>query len=212
MKASQLSIMSFVLISLFMVACGGGAETEADTAEKKADDTKTEEATEMSMMVDPQSSQVKWTGKMLGIKEHFGMVQLEKGKVSMTGDQITGGNFVIDMKSISPMDTNYTEENTQDMLIGHLSSPDFFAVDSFPKAMFTITDAMENAVKGTLTVRGQEGIETVENISVKEENGMKMVSGTLTFDRKKYDVSWDSPMKDVVLSDDIKIEVTLAAK
>ena len=37
------------------------------------------------------------------------------------------------------------------------------------------------------------------------------VTGTLTFDRQKYDVAWVHYMKDMVLSDDIALNITLVA-
>lgn len=209
MKTSKLGFLSFVFASALFVACGGNAEKSADT---ETETTEPEVAEKVEMTVDAEASEVMWKGTMLGIKSHYGRIQIAEGNVALEGDKVVGGEFTIDMSTIAPMDTNYNEEQTPSMLIGHLSSPDFFAVDSFPQAHFMITEVMGDKAKGKLTVRGTEGEETVENIQVMEEGGAKKITGTLTFDRKKYDVAWDSPMKEAVLSDDIEIEVELTAK
>ena len=205
MKTSKLSILALALFSVFLIACGGG---EAPAAEEVVEQPVVEE---MTVTVDPAASQVMWKGKMLGIKEHYGNIALANGTVTVEGDMVKGGSFTVDMKTMAPQDENYNEEQTPTMLIGHLSSPDFFAVDSFPTASFEIRGVEGNKAMGALTVRGVTSDETVENITVSEADGKVTVKGNLTFDRQKYGVSWASPMKEAVLSDDIELEVTLVA-
>lgn len=128
----------------------------------------------------------------------------------MEGDKVVGGNFVIDMTTITPLDDNYapdgSAQGTRAMLVGHLSSPDFFAIEAHPTASFEVTGTnADGSVAGNLTIRGNTNPETVTNVVI----GEGTVSGTLVFDRKKYDVAWDSPMKDAVLSDDIELQVAL---
>jgi polyisoprenoid-binding protein YceI len=61
---------------------------------------------------------------------------------------------------------------------------------------------------GEMTIRGITAEETVEGITVTEENGVTTVAGKLTFDRKKYGVSWD-PAAEVVLSDNVPLNISL---
>ncbi len=204
MRTSKLSIFVFALISTFMIACGGG---EAPVEEVVAEVV----SPEMTLTADPAASEVVWKGKMLGIKEHFGHIAMTSGTVVLQDNMVKGGSFTVDMKTMSPEDENFNEEQTPTMLIGHLSSPDFFAVDSFPTSSFEINGVEGNKAMGTLTVRGVTSNETVENITVTEMDGKVTVKGTLTFDRQKYGVAWSSPMKESVLSDDIEIDVTLVA-
>ena len=128
----------------------------------------------------------------------------------MEGDKIVGGSFVVDMSSITPLDENYapdgSAQGTREMLVGHLSSGDFFAIEENPTASFEITGANEDgSVNGNLTIRGNTNTETVTDVKIADGT----VSGTLVFDRKKYDVAWDSPMKDAVLSNDIELNIEL---
>ena len=108
---------------------------------------------------------------MLGVKSHHGVVSLTEGAFTTKGGFVTGGSFSADLKSIAPQDTNYNEKSPKEGLIGHLSSPDFFAVDSFPAANFVITAVEGNTATGNLTVRGKTNTEKVTDIVVTEANG-----------------------------------------
>ena len=207
MKTTHFFLTTIAAGSLLLASCGGGHD-HSNEAETAAAETAAVEAVTKS--VDPAGSTVNWVGKMIGIKAHNGTIALKEGSVTMEGEKVVGGNFVIDMTTITPLDENYapdgSAQGTRAMLVGHLSSPDFFAIEAHPTASFEVTGTNEDgSVAGNLTVRGQTNPETVTNVVV----GDGTVSGTLVFDRKKYDVAWDSPMKDAVLSDDIELQVEL---
>jgi polyisoprenoid-binding protein YceI len=63
-----------------------------------------------------------------------------------------------------------------------------------------------------LTIRGKTNEETVENVMVTKEGDNVKITGEMTVDRKKYDVSWDSPVQDRVLSDDMELAIILMGK
>jgi polyisoprenoid-binding protein YceI len=215
MKALSLSSAAFAVLSI--VACGP-SEAEIAAAKEKAtaDSLAALAAMEKSYMVDAAASTVKWTGTMLGVKSHFGTVNLTEGKLAMKGPQISAGGFVVDLKSIAPMDSEYapdgSKQGTKAMLIGHLMSPDFFAVDSFPTATFDITRVEGNTVYGNLTVRGKTNEEKVTDVMVTEADGMATATGKLAFDRQKYGVAWSTGAKDMILNDNIELDITLTAK
>lgn len=208
MKTTQLFLTTVAAGSLLLASCGGTQEQTAEAGVETATTEETVEAKEVS--VDAASSTVNWVGKMIGIKAHNGTINLQEGTLEMEGDKVVGGNFVVDMSTITPLDENYapdgSEQGTREMLVGHLSSGDFFAVEENPTASFEITGTNEDGtVSGNLTVRGKTNQETVTDVKIADGT----VTGTLVFDRKKYDVAWDSPMKDAVLSDDIELNIEL---
>jgi hypothetical protein len=53
---------------------------------------------------------------------HYGTIAVKSGSIEVTGEQITAGEFVIDMAIINPTDSGYGEENPKEKLIGHLST------------------------------------------------------------------------------------------
>jgi hemolysin activation/secretion protein len=59
----------------------------------------------VSYEIDLKQSSVHWTGYYsFSFGEHTGTINLTKGELSMTGDQLTGGNFQIDMNSLQDTD------------------------------------------------------------------------------------------------------------
>lgn len=197
------------LVALTLASCGGGSTNESTTA---ADSTASMEAKEMGYVLDLAASKLTWKGVMIGVKYHEGTMAFTEGKFMVKGGQLMSGTFAVDMRSMVPVDTNYNKDYTKEKLTGHLASADFFAVDSFPEARFEVASVSGNTAIGKLTVRGRTNTETVTDIVIAEENGMANASGKLVFNRQKYGVSWANPMKDMVLSDDIEITVSLVGR
>ena len=209
MKTNKFLIPVLFSASLFMISCSGGSDQSSETET-------TEEATDSTMAsftVDVPSSAVMWRGEMLGLYSHEGTLNFSEANVDVVNGEIAGGSFVVDLRSMTPTDENYKPEegSTPEKLVGHLSSADFFAVDSFPTATFVIESVEGNTATGTLEVRGVKNQETVNNITFLDEEGTKMLRGTLTFNRKNYDVAFDMPVADKVLSDDIQLDIKLVA-
>jgi polyisoprenoid-binding protein YceI len=203
---------------LSIVACGPSEAELAAASEKRTKDSLDSIAgIEKTYMVDVAGSKVNWTGTMLNIKNHTGHLNLTEGKFATKGGALTAGEFSVDMKSYTLTDTNYAadgaKQGTRAMLMGHLMSPDFFAVDSFPTAKLVITGVNGNTATGDLTVRGKTNAETITDIVI-TDNGDGTVKATakLVFDRQKYGVSWSSGSKDAVLNDNIELAVELTGK
>lgn len=164
--------------------------------------------------VDVTASKVEWKGEVAGVYGHHGYVNFASGKLNFNDSALAGGELVVDMKNIFPTDSGYTAEKGHGKadLVAHLSTRDFFATDSFPTATFVIKSVEGNTVKGLLTVRGKSNEETFNITSMKNENGVITATGTLVFDRQKYDVAWKHYMKDMILSDNISLNISVVAK
>jgi len=143
---------------------------------------------------------------------HYGTIAVKSGSIEVTGEQITAGEFVIDMASITPTDSGYGEENPKEKLIGHLSTWDFFEIEKFPTASFVVKSHEGNTVTGDLTIRDKTNEESITIEKMEMMDGKLMASGHLVFDRQKYDLAWEHYLKDVILSDDIKLDISLVAK
>lgn len=195
-----------ISLALVIASCSNTPKSQEDTTSEVKDATYTLNADTTSRIV--------WKGVMLGVKEHTGTINIAEGKITTKGGLLVAGNFTIDMKSIKTTDKNYNVAAgyPPEKLLAHLGSADFFDVANHPTATFTITSVNNNEVTGTLKIRGKENTETVKNIIVSENNGTVTATGTLTFNRKKYDVAFDNGAKDMVISDDIELQVKLTGK
>ena len=210
MKTRNLFFVAILALGVITVSCNMGENKQTTKAEEKS-------SSSMSIpdvTIDPSASLVAWEGTMLGVYSHSGTLNMTEASLSISDGKITGGSFTVDMNSMIATDENYNPEegSTPEKLIGHLKSADFFDVENFPSASFSISGSEGNTVTGMLTIRGKTNEETVENVMVSKEGDMVKITGDMTVDRKKYDVSWDSPVQDRVLSNDMELNIVLMGK
>ena len=206
MKTKNWILGMVVAVGIIFTSCSQNDQKQTTTASNEKAEIKVSNVT-----LNPDQSRIIWSGEMLGVYMHEGTLNLKQTNITMNDGKITGGSFVADLTSITPTDKNYNPEegSTPDKLVGHLSSADFFDVENFPTANFEITKVEGSTAMGMLTIRGISSEEKVENIVITKDGEKVKISGDLVFDRKKYDVAWDSPMKDRILSKDIKLTIEL---
>jgi len=153
-----------------------------------------------------EKSKVIWKGyKVTG--SHEGTIAIQSGTLKFKGDVLVGGEFVIDMTSITNADL---QGEYKDKLEGHLKSDDFFGVEKFPTATLVFKNvevAGKNSYKvtGDLTIKGKTNPVTFD-FSV---YGSK-ANATLKIDRSKYDVKYGSSsffdnLKDKVIYDEFDL-------
>ena len=143
----------------------------------------------MKFDVNTEMSSLEWEGKKIGGK-HNGYIQLQRGDLKIENDQIVGGSFVVDMTSITNADIK--DEGTNQKLVGHLKSDDFFGVESFPTASFEVVQAtkFENGtatLTGDITIKGK-----TERISFEVSKMESEYTADVVIDRSKFDVRYGS--------------------
>lgn len=202
-------------IAAFTYACSNETE-KAETTEV------TEASGDMSSGMAISSSSLKWTGRKLG-GEHFGTIQISKGELIVEGDQLTGGNFTIDMNTIKVEDLTDAGKNKD--LTDHLFSEDFFNVANHPEATFTVTgvEALAAAdeagnthtISGNLTIKGiTQGIKFPAAVSM--QDGNVTAKASFDIDRTLWDIKFKSgkffpELGDKAIKDEISIALELTA-
>lgn len=173
-----------------------------------------------SYKLEVSNSAIKWTGKKVSGK-HWGTVALKDGNFKTEGGKLIGGEFVINMNTITVDDIKNEEYNAK--LKGHLQSEDFFSVEKFPEAKFVITKAQpkksENGnyeITGDLTIKGiTNSISFPAQLDI---NGSAIQGNAdLKFDRTKWNIRYGSGnfftgLGDNMIYDDVELSVTIAAK
>lgn len=133
-------------------------------------------------------SKVVWKGyKVTG--SHEGTIAIESGFLTFNADKLVGGNFVIDMTSITVTDL---EGEYKGNLEGHLKSDDFFGIEKHPTAELVFTNVSSTgknayAVTGDLTIKGK-----TNPISFTISIYGNKATTSLKIDRTKYDVRYGS--------------------
>jgi polyisoprenoid-binding protein YceI len=165
-----------------------------------------------NLIADTAQSNIRWYGEELTGKTHFGNLGFKAGQINLRNGVITGGNFVVDMTSLSVEDLS---GGGKAKLEGHLRSDDFFSVDKHPEANLKITqkakvDGGKQILYGELTIKGIK--HPIDCTITFEDN--KTAVAEMTFDRSKYNVRFRSGsffenLGDKLIIDDIRMEVSL---
>jgi polyisoprenoid-binding protein YceI len=127
----------FALPALFLLASCGGSSNNTTTTEQVA-----AEQTGETYLVDTATSVVDWKGTHKGgLAPRWGTIKVDLGTISVANDSISGGEFIINMKSLNVdvAAVGKEEGKTSADLEGHLKSADFFDVEKAPTAKFVIT-------------------------------------------------------------------------
>jgi len=210
MIKSKLALL-FLAGAAIISSCGSNA-TEATDAKKEAEASKES----VTYIVDASKSQVQWTGSKLAYS-HTGLIDIKSGELSVEGEKITAGSFMIDMKTVR--ETGDVDPEKAMQLAGHLMSPDFFDAEAFPTSAFTITGVEEAdgkyTISGNLTIKGIE-----KNISFPAKvgaDGKKLLADAeFIINRNDWGVSYGSGMTgavaDQAIGDDIEFVIHLEAK
>ena len=198
------AIIGFTFFITILVSSCGNTETKEIETPLEVQELDT---VLQSLNINTSTSSVEWKGVMVGIYSHNGFVSIKEGNLVYQGNSITGGNITIDMETMTQSDSLYKTEDNK--LVAHLESPDFFDVANFTTATFEITssDLGTNKVYGNLTVKGITNSEVVENVIFDVET--KSATGTLKFDRQKYEVTYKGSKKDMLVGDEVEMTISL---
>lgn len=213
-------LFTFATAAFFAAAlasCGGEQKQEESTEkEEKKMEESSDKGVSGAFSVSTEDSKIMWEGNMLAIGGvslygHQGTLDLAKGQINMTDGIITDGTIVADMSSIAPTDDNYNPEEgrSQEKLVGHLSSDDFFAIEEYPTATFVINASDGDVIKGDMTIRGVTNTEKITDFTIEAVDGKMKAKGTMTIDRQKYNVAFSMSAEDKILSDDIILSFDL---
>jgi len=216
---SVIIILSLLVIGISSCKNPEGKKTEA----KDAQDVKKESTEDITYNIQPEKSEVHWTGTKPG-GEHVGTVKVKEGNIKMNEQDIQNATVILDMTNIENQDIE--NEKNRKKLVGHLKSKDFFDVENFPEARFELTNATKSQdenndfthkVSGNLTIK-----DISKNISFRikaenEKDKLKIESEKFLIDRTEWDINYKSKsviddIKDNFIHDDIALKIETYAK
>lgn len=176
-----------------------------------------------SYAVDLGTSNIMWTGSKLAGSDHKGTINLSSGSIKSNNGELTGGEFVLDMNTIT--NTDLEAGKGKEKLEGHLKNADFFDVPQFPTAKFVISKvtALEGDANATHMVYGNLTIKDVTKevgFKAKVTQGTDAINVTtpkFSINRTDWNIKYGSSSffdlaKDKVINNDIDLQITLSAK
>ncbi len=161
--------------------------------------------------LDTEKSKIKWKGSYsFNFGSHKGFVSLKSGVIMTVNNTIVGGEFVIDMTTI-------TSDPEQDHLspIKHLKDEDFFYVKKYPLATIKfkevnyIADKNSHEIIADLTIRG---VTKTQKFYATANGENKTFTSKLKIDRTRWGITYNHKLKDEAISDAIEFDVYLVFK
>tara|TARA_B100001113_G_scaffold209818_1_gene172083 strand:- start:572 stop:1165 length:594 start_codon:yes stop_codon:yes gene_type:complete len=168
--------------------------------------------------VNKNNSTVIWTGsKPTG--SHTGNVSIKSGYLTFDHGRLVGGNFTIDMTSITC--TDIEKESKNKYFVDHLKDEDFFDVTEFPEANLNIKkvkrlNAQEYEMSGEMTIKGITNDLTFTS-EVKLTGNSYVAIAKIIIDRTKYGVEYKSAnvfknLGDKFIYDEIEFDIFLVSE
>jgi polyisoprenoid-binding protein YceI len=188
--------MKKILIGLLLITFGSYAQTRYEL---------------------PVKSKLIWKGETILHAGHEGTLEFQSGYLHVDGKAITRGEFNINMNSLFSLD----EQTGQDIegLTEHLKGDDFFSVEKFPNAYFSIASVVPTKTPGRFEVKGLLTIKGIINPITFEANivvadALVAIKAEFTFDRLLWNITYQSKnflndIKDTAIADSIQIKLDL---
>ena len=200
------------ILLLFIVSCEKSSKKKIDTSLPKP----TLSLSSGDYVMDNDNSSIKWTGRELSTKSHYGSLQMKNGSLTVNTDGTVNGIIKIDMTTI---DCEDLQGRSKASLERHLRSDDFFSVESHPIATLTFKSEGGIAAGNKLAFNGDLEIKGISH-PISFESEVKSVDPKvtalvdMTFDRSKYNVRFRSGtffqnLGDKLIYDDIEITVDI---
>ncbi len=181
-----------ILVAVSVMACKVDSKNKVEATDaNKVEETK---AVTSTYVVVTDKSTLTWKGfKPTGT--HNGTITISKGKMDVSGDDLVGGKFLIDMNSIVNLDMKPESKYNKD-LVAHLKKDVFFDVANFPTAIFEITNVVKNEgkinVTGNLTVKEITKSITIPATIATANGFVTFKSDLFKIDRTEFGIEYKS--------------------
>ncbi|TXD51121.1 MULTISPECIES: YceI family protein [unclassified Polaribacter] len=210
-------ILSLVLAASVLTGCKGEKKAAVETEKAKVVDVNVSELDNVNIA----ESVLTWKGTKPG-GAHNGDVAIQKGGLLVENGVLIGGQFTFDMTSIKVLDIPADEEGNG-KLVGHLSSPDFFDVTTYPGSKFTITKVEGKNGKvditGNLTVKDVTKSITIPATIMMEDGITTLKSDNFNINRAEFNIQYKSKsffsieeLKDKFIDDLIEMSFVVKTK
>jgi len=211
----KISFIYLLLITACLnYGCGGPVKAENES-NATATPLTLHTDNENYFKIDVKETIMTWRGSS-AMGSHTGYVYPTQGELKIENNQLVGGSIEVNMQTME--DDKHRSDNN---LIKHLKDADFFDVEKFPTATFsinkvTMSTAEEVTITGNLTIKG-----IIKPVSVpakiKVTDGIVNATARLNIDRTDWGIRYRSGkffanLADKTISDDIEFNIKIVAK
>jgi polyisoprenoid-binding protein YceI len=214
---NSVSIRYSILIFAPLLSACHRPEAQENESKVPASFVSLQQVANEKYVLDKKESRVTWKGSMQFVPKnaHIGYAYISNGELKVEKGQLVGGTVEVDMNTIA--DKDHGSDNN---LVDHLKSPDFFDTKKFPSSVFIIT-RVESANSESINVTGNLVIKGITHevtfpVTIEVNAGIFKANGKLTIDRTKWDIRYNSgkfykSLADETISDDIELDLKIVA-
>lgn len=216
------SIFSLAVASMLLAVSSCQDAPVADLANTSDAVEANASSTATTMHIDMEKSRIEWIGSKPIGSQHNGTVNMTNGGLLVEDGKLIGGFFILDMKSMTPLDQ---DEEGNAKLKAHLLSPDFVDAEQFPEGTFEITNIeplgdvqhLENkdathTITGNLTLKGIS--KSISFPATIQENADQVIADAhFNIIRTDWNINFnsDASIKDKFINKEINIKIHLEA-
>ncbi len=219
--------MKKIVLSLALISCFSifSCKKEKVDIDGNQDPMEISNSTGDKFAVNTTESVVNWTGfKLTG--KHNGTIHLKEGFINIKDSVITGGQFFIDMNTITVTDLKAGDgkEDLENHLKGtgeNEKKDHFFNVKKYPTSDFKISkiekDGDKNIIYGNLSIKGvTKAVNFPATIKISGDE-ISINSEPLRLNRTFWNINYASKsifadIGDKFISDEIEVQVYVKAK
>jgi len=172
-------VFAFCATAFLMASCGTDEATEETNKEEESTEQQ-DAAEEVSYTLDTEASTLNWKGTEGEHEFHVGTIDFSEGNLTMKGDEVVSGSFVVDMSTIQVTDEDMSDKGKA-KLTGHLGAEDVFHIAQYAATTVTLGDYTDGKLNIVVNIVGKEIPATVPVSITQDENGAK-ISGDFSID------------------------------
>jgi polyisoprenoid-binding protein YceI len=223
-------IFSFVAVVFLLIYLG-----QQNSAPEDSNTTETQSETASNITGEPSSgesipsglytlvsseSEVEWIAEKSQIVgyTHYGTFPIQSGTITISPEDTVSGTITLDMTNLTVASLGGGKAGNESTLEKHLKTGDFFEVETYPTALFTITDSTEAedgnyTVNGDLTIKNQTHPVTV-TLTVSPNDDGYSLQGETEIDRTRWGITFGSNnffenLAENAINDIVKIKLDL---
>ena len=215
------TIVSVLVISAMMSACSNNGEKAETKDAENVELVETIETVTLNKVND--NSYMDWRASHLGgVSPRYGKVMIKEAELLVNNGELTNAKIIIDLPSLT---VESFEEGSEDKgkLEGHLKSPDFFEVETYPTAKFELTSLepssgdFNSTVTGNLTIKDvTKSITFNANIDVSDDKAT-INSEDFAIDRTDWNLTYnvegsEGVPADYIIANDIGFTINLTVE
>lgn len=164
--------------------------------------------------LDAANSTLGWAASMSPEYGHTGTVDFKSGSITMEGEELTGGSFVVDMSTIKNTDQGAEKAAAlEGHLKGTLVDEDhpqnmFFNTPEHPKVEVKLGEYKDGKLTTTLMVLGSEITQDVPVTITSDENGAS-IKGKFSMDFSSLGMPGLAPSEHGAISPNFEFDLNL---